>query len=55
VVIGGTASIGPGLHNTLHVSLDPGPYLLICFVLDRTKGGKRHYELGMLRSLTVTN
>ena len=55
VVIGGTASIGPGLHNILHVSLEPGPYLLICFVLDRTKVGKRHYELGMLRTLTVTN
>jgi len=55
VVVGGTASIGPGLHNTLHVSLAPGPYLLICFVLDRARVGKRHYELGMIRSLTVTN
>jgi hypothetical protein len=52
-VIGGTAALGRGMHNILHVSLDPGRYVLLCFVLKRTTSEMRHYQMGMIRTLNV--
>ena len=52
-VLGGTAALAPGMRNILHVSLDPGRYVLLCFVLNRTTSVERHYQMGMIRALTV--
>jgi hypothetical protein len=49
---GGLGYLSPGRTARLTTRLAPGTYALTCYV--RTAEGRRHWELGMERALTVT-
>ena len=52
-VVGGTAGIGAGLMNVARVHLEPGRYVLVCFVVDPATG-RDHVQLSMVRIFEVT-
>ncbi len=51
-VYGGVAAAAPGQTQQTTLDLDPGDYLLVCFVVDPASG-KPHYMLGMEQPITV--
>ena len=51
-VLGGTAGLATGQENVLEVRLRPGRYVYLCFVPDAASG-REHYQMGMVRALTV--
>lgn len=51
-VLGGTAGLGRGEENVLELALRPGRYVYLCFVPDQASG-REHYQMGMVRALTV--
>lgn len=51
--MGGPGFIAPGGTSETTLLLDPGDYVLECYV--KTEDGKIHYMEGMLRPLTVTD
>jgi hypothetical protein len=50
---GGVAAIAPHANQTFVSSLQPGDYLLICFVVD-PKTHKPHFMLGMTKAIHVS-
>lgn len=50
--IGGVAGMDSGMSNTFEVDLEPGKYLLLCFVPD-AGDGKPHLAHGMIREITI--
>lgn len=50
---GGAGYISPEGTSVTTVNLDPGKYVMACSV--KNPEGKFHYQLGMVRPLTVTN
>lgn len=50
--MGGSGLVGPGGENTVTLKLEPGNYVMECYV--RSPEGEFHGALGMLRTLTVT-
>lgn len=52
-VVGGTAGIGPGGINVARVLLEPGRYVLVCFMVDPASG-MDHVQLSMVRIFEVT-
>jgi hypothetical protein len=53
MVLGGTAGLAAGERNVVHLTLEPGPYALFCFVSTPNSKQMQHYKIGMVRSLTV--
>lgn len=51
-VVGGTAGIGPGRTNVARVTLEPGRYVLVCFIVDPASG-MEHAQLSMVRAFDV--
>lgn len=51
--MGGSGLISPGKTNTITVDLEPGAYVLECYV--KTEDGEIHAIEGMARELLVTN
>ena len=51
-VVGGTAGIGPGRTNVARVTLEPGRYVLVCFIIDAASG-MEHVQLSMVRIFDV--
>lgn len=51
--VGGPGFIAPGLTSKATVHLEPGNYVLECYM--KTEDGTVHYMEGMIRPLTVTN
>lgn len=51
--MGGSGLISPGKTNTITVDLEPGTYVLECYV--KTEDGEIHAIEGMVRELLVTN
>lgn len=49
---GGPGLVAPGLTSEVTLNLEPGNYVLECYV--KTEDGKIHYMEGMLRPITVT-
>ncbi len=49
--MGGTGLIAPGKTTQTTLKLEPGTYIMECYM--KTKEGKFHGELGMVRPLTV--
>ncbi len=49
---GGVAAAAPGQKQQTTLDLEPGDYLLVCFVVDPATG-KPHYMLGMEQPITV--
>ncbi len=52
-VMGGSGLTAPGNSSQTTIKLVPGTYSMECYV--KTEDGKFHSELGMIRSITVTN
>jgi hypothetical protein len=52
VPIGGVAPMSQGTANNLAVDLEPGSYIMMCFVPD-VKDGKSHLEHGMINRFTI--
>jgi len=50
--MGGSGLVAPGGTNTVSLKLEPGNYVMECYV--RSPEGEFHGALGMLRALTVT-
>jgi hypothetical protein len=50
--VGGLGYLAPGRTASLTTRLEPATYALTCYV--RTPDGRRHWERGMERALTVT-
>lgn len=50
--IGGTTALAPGLGAWAAVDIEPGLYVLICFVRD-ARDGRAHVDHGMLRFVQV--
>jgi outer membrane protein assembly factor BamE (lipoprotein component of BamABCDE complex) len=50
--VGGMAPIAPGSTEWLRLSLNPGRYVTVCFVIDPATS-KRHVMLGMIYPFTV--
>jgi hypothetical protein len=50
--VGGSAGLAPGQVNVIDVALEPGEYVLLCFVPDEGDG-RPHILHGMARQLTV--
>ena len=50
--MGGAGVISPGLTSDVTVNLEPGTYVLECYI--KTEDGEMHNMEGMLRELTVT-
>jgi uncharacterized cupredoxin-like copper-binding protein len=46
-------TLSPGISAYSAVSLTPGNYAIVCFIPSAKNGGKPHYMLGMIQSLTV--
>lgn len=53
-VVGGTAGIGPGRANVARVTLEPGRYVLVCFIVDPASG-MEHVHLSMVRIFDVVS
>lgn len=51
-VLGGTAGLASGEENVLQLTLSPGQYVYMCFVVDQASR-REHYQMGMVRALTV--
>jgi hypothetical protein len=51
---GGVSALVPGTEITVDVDLKPGSYALVCFLPDTAGSGKAHFELGMLKQVTVS-
>ena len=51
-VLGGTAGLAPRGTNVVELTLRPGQYVYLCFVIDQPSR-REHYQMGMLRGLTV--
>lgn len=51
-MVGGGGPLSPGMENWYTVTLEPGKYLLICFVPD-VNGFTPHFMEGMVREFTV--
>lgn len=49
---GGTV-LAPGVSAYLTQDLQPGDYVMLCFLPSAANGGKPHAELGMVRQVTV--
>jgi hypothetical protein len=49
---GGMQGLPPGEAGWAHLDLAPGTYVAICYIPDPTSG-KRHMDLGMVKTLTV--
>ncbi len=49
---GGLAALAPNTSGWVSLNLQPGNYLALCFVPDRSTG-KAHAEMGMMRFFTV--
>lgn len=49
----GSAMLAPGRVNYTHLTLEPGTYVLLCFLPSEGHEGKAHYELGMVQQVTV--
>jgi hypothetical protein len=49
---GGVAAIAPGTDQVFQPDLEPGDYLLVCFITDPATG-KPHFALGMVTPITV--
>jgi hypothetical protein len=49
---GGVAAIAPGTDQVFQPDLEPGDYLLVCFITDPATG-KPHFALGMLTPMSV--
>lgn len=49
---GGVSPIAPGVENVVDLNLQPGKYLLVCFLPD-AKDGKPHLAHGMVQELTI--
>lgn len=50
--VGGSAGLAPGQVNVIDVALEPGEYVLLCFVPDENDG-RPHILHGMARQITV--
>jgi hypothetical protein len=50
--VGGSAGLAPGQVNVIDVALEPGEYVLLCFVPDEDDG-RPHILHGMARQFTV--
>ena len=50
--VGGTTGLLPGERNWLSLDLEPGNYVLLCFVPDPSDG-RSHIEHGMVREFTI--
>jgi len=50
--VGGAGALAPGSSAWLRMSLEPGNYVVVCFVPDPASG-KAHAELGMITPFTV--
>ena len=44
---GGSAALSPGNEQWIDLNLQPGDYLLACFIPDLTNRGKPHFTEGM--------
>lgn len=53
VPVGGVPGIRPGQVADMHVALDPGDYVALCFVPDHTDG-RPHIEHGMVLPFTIS-
>jgi hypothetical protein len=51
--VGGSGALSPGTDNYWPVTLEPGTYVMICFVPDAT--GTPHFVQGMAQEFTVTS
>jgi hypothetical protein len=51
-LLGGMAPLGPEQHGQFSQTLEPGGYVLLCFVPD-SKDGKAHVVHGMMKPVTV--
>lgn len=51
-VMGGVAALADGMTQDVTLDLQPGAYLLVCFVVDPATG-QPHYMLGMEQEITV--
>lgn len=51
--IGGSGALSPGADNYWPVTLEPGTYVVLCFVPDAT--GAPHFMQGMAQEITVTS
>ncbi|HEX6106752.1 MAG TPA: hypothetical protein VFZ26_14285, partial [Gemmatimonadales bacterium] len=49
---GGVGMVSPGIHGQATVRLDPGTYVMECYV--KSPDGRFHSELGMIHMLVVT-
>ena len=52
LTMGGVAALPQGMSQVTTLSVEPGSYLLVCFVVDPATG-KPHYLLGMEQEITV--
>ena len=50
--IGGASGLSKGCHQTITVNLEPGRYVLLCFIPD-AKDGRPHSAHGMVKEFTV--
>ncbi|WP_024793113.1 hypothetical protein [Tomitella biformata] len=53
VTMGGVAALADGMSQDTTLTLQPGSYLLVCFVVDPATG-QPHYMLGMEQEITVS-
>jgi hypothetical protein len=50
---GGVKPVKPGDTGSAGVNLEPGNYLMVCFINSKSHGNKPHALLGMFQPLTV--
>jgi uncharacterized cupredoxin-like copper-binding protein len=50
---GGVAALAPGTEIITKLDLAPGSYALVCFLPDTAGSGKAHFQLGMIKQVTV--
>jgi len=51
--VGGMQAIMPGQRGWVTLDLEPGNYVLVCFIPSGAHEGKPHVQLGMIRPFTV--
>ena len=52
VALGGASGLGKGRHMYITTDLEPGRYVLLCFIPD-VKSGKPHSDHGMVKEIVV--